>query len=200
MLDQGQKDEYSIFVQCKSHKKTYKETKTLWYKLNRAMVPVPSSHSLQRQLEVKSLQNFTKNISHFLFRIWKLIFPFVSSSTLQEDSSKTSWQRTLCLQNINFFLHLHTCHSIYSPIIRFLTVLVLPVLPGCPLELPSDAGHWTGHSNWLSQSLQQFNQTLPFGSPLLSRKWSAILIDDTFRMKTWSLLSWAITGQHWIFP
>lgn len=75
MLDQGQKDEYLIFVQCKSHKKPYKEIKTLWYKLNRAMVPVPSSHSLQWQLEVKSLHNFTKKYFALLVLTLKVNFP-----------------------------------------------------------------------------------------------------------------------------
>lgn len=37
------------------------------------------------------------------------------------------------------------------------------------------------HSNWLNQSLQQFNHTLPLVFPLTSRKWPAILIADTFR-------------------
>lgn len=92
-----------------------------------------------------SFQNyFRKNTSHFLFWLWKLIFPFVPLSILQENSYKRLWQRTLCLQNINFFLHFHICHSIYLPIISFLHVLALPVPPGCPLQLPSVAGHRPG--------------------------------------------------------
>lgn len=102
--------------------------------------------------------------------------------TLQEDSYKRLWQRTLCLQNMNFFLHFHICHSIYLPIICFLHVLVLPVLPGYPLHLPSAAGQ--DHSKQLNQLLQQFYHTLPLVFTLTLRKWPAILIHNTFRNKT----------------
>lgn len=55
MLGSGPERQILGLVYCKSHKKPCKEIKTLWYKLDRAAVPVASYPSLQRQLEARSL-------------------------------------------------------------------------------------------------------------------------------------------------
>lgn len=165
----GQRVSDWALVYCKSHKEPCKEIKTLWCKLSRAVASVASQPSQQRLSEVKalcspgehrSLHHCTRNMSHFLFWLWKLIFSFVPSSTQQEDSCIILRQRRLCLQDRNF-LYLRTCHTIYLPIICFPQVVVLPSLPGCPVLLASSQGH----SNWLYQSLQQLNQTLPLCFP-----------------------------------
>lgn len=91
----------------------------------------------------KSLGHVTKNISQVLF--WTLKVNFLLCAIIHTTRGfiyKFMVKNTVF--RIIFFLYFHISLFIYLPITCLLHISVLPVLPGCLLQLPSVAGHGPG--------------------------------------------------------